>query len=98
MYTIITYKNRLYSVKLLTVYWGLFLKWCCSDYLKPIAEEEKRVEEAEKKIREEQERIYKQLAEGTVSFLLFMSMKQQLFQSHVLLLISLSCSLSPLYS
>lgn len=35
-----------------------------SDYLKPIAEEERRVEEAEKKIREEQERIYKQLSEG----------------------------------
>lgn len=35
-----------------------------SDYLKPLAEEERRVEEAEKKIREEQERIYKQLSEG----------------------------------
>uniref|UniRef100_A0A3Q0R8J0 ATP synthase F(0) complex subunit e, mitochondrial n=1 Tax=Amphilophus citrinellus TaxID=61819 RepID=A0A3Q0R8J0_AMPCI len=34
------------------------------DYLKPIAEEERRVEEAEKKAREEQERIYKQLSEG----------------------------------
>lgn len=35
-----------------------------SDYLKPIAEEERRLEEAEKKIREEQERVYKQLSEG----------------------------------
>ncbi|KAJ8339134.1 hypothetical protein SKAU_G00359200 [Synaphobranchus kaupii] len=34
------------------------------DYLKPIAEEEKRVEAEEKKIREEQERIAKQLAEA----------------------------------
>uniref|UniRef100_A0A3P9NW38 ATP synthase F(0) complex subunit e, mitochondrial n=1 Tax=Poecilia reticulata TaxID=8081 RepID=A0A3P9NW38_POERE len=34
------------------------------DYLRPIAEEEKRVEEVEKKLREEQERIYKQLSEG----------------------------------
>lgn len=34
------------------------------DYLKPRAEEERRVEEAEKKIREEQERIAKALAEG----------------------------------
>uniref|UniRef100_A0A8C8DM22 ATP synthase F(0) complex subunit e, mitochondrial n=1 Tax=Oryzias sinensis TaxID=183150 RepID=A0A8C8DM22_9TELE len=34
------------------------------DYLKPIAEEERKVEEAEKKAREEQERINKQLAEG----------------------------------
>uniref|UniRef100_A0AAZ1X2M9 ATP synthase F(0) complex subunit e, mitochondrial n=1 Tax=Oreochromis aureus TaxID=47969 RepID=A0AAZ1X2M9_OREAU len=34
------------------------------DYLKPIAEEERRVEEAEKKAREEQERIYKQLSEA----------------------------------
>ncbi|KAJ8285312.1 hypothetical protein GJAV_G00025420 [Gymnothorax javanicus] len=32
--------------------------------LKPIAEEERRVEEAEKKAREEQERIAKQLAEA----------------------------------
>lgn len=58
----------------------LYLKWCpvpfplgpsvsnvpvVTDYLKPIATEERRVEEAEKKYREEQERIYKQLAEGT---------------------------------
>uniref|UniRef100_A0A3P9IRN1 ATP synthase F(0) complex subunit e, mitochondrial n=1 Tax=Oryzias latipes TaxID=8090 RepID=A0A3P9IRN1_ORYLA len=34
------------------------------DYLKPIAEEERKVEEAEKKAREEQERINKQLAEA----------------------------------
>ncbi|CAJ1070921.1 mitochondrial ATP synthase subunit e [Xyrichtys novacula] len=34
------------------------------DYLKPIAEEERKVEEAEKKLREEQERIYKQLSEA----------------------------------
>uniref|UniRef100_A0A3B4C4P1 ATP synthase F(0) complex subunit e, mitochondrial n=1 Tax=Pygocentrus nattereri TaxID=42514 RepID=A0A3B4C4P1_PYGNA len=34
------------------------------DYLKPIAEEERRIEEEEKKVREEKERIAKQLAEG----------------------------------
>uniref|UniRef100_A0A3P9KWL0 ATP synthase F(0) complex subunit e, mitochondrial n=2 Tax=Oryzias latipes TaxID=8090 RepID=A0A3P9KWL0_ORYLA len=34
------------------------------NYLKPIAEEERKVEEAEKKAREEQERINKQLAEA----------------------------------
>uniref|UniRef100_A0AAY4BNL1 ATP synthase F(0) complex subunit e, mitochondrial n=1 Tax=Denticeps clupeoides TaxID=299321 RepID=A0AAY4BNL1_9TELE len=34
------------------------------DYLKPVAEEERRVEEAEKKLREEQERVYRQLAEA----------------------------------
>ncbi|XP_030647558.1 potassium voltage-gated channel subfamily V member 2 [Chanos chanos] len=34
------------------------------DHLKPIAEEERRIEEEEKKIREEKERIAKQLAEG----------------------------------
>lgn len=39
--------------------------WNVPEYLKPIAEEERRVEEAEKKIREEQERIYKQLSDGT---------------------------------
>lgn len=40
--------------------------WRCFvlEYLKPIAEEERKVEEAEKKAREEQERIAKQLAEG----------------------------------
>lgn len=38
-----------------------------SDYLKPIAAEERRIEEEEKKVREEQERIAKQLAEGMVS-------------------------------
>ena len=37
---------------------------CLAEYLKPIAEEERKVEEAEKKAREEQERIYKQLSEG----------------------------------
>lgn len=36
----------------------------CSDHLKPIAAEERRIEEEEKKVREEQERIAKQLAEG----------------------------------
>uniref|UniRef100_A0AAY5KSV1 ATP synthase F(0) complex subunit e, mitochondrial n=1 Tax=Esox lucius TaxID=8010 RepID=A0AAY5KSV1_ESOLU len=35
------------------------------DYLKPRAEEERRVEEAEKKIREEQEKIAKALAEAS---------------------------------
>lgn len=39
----------------------------CSDNLKPIAAEERRIEEEEKKVREEQERIAKQLAEGTYS-------------------------------
>ncbi|XP_056313320.1 ATP synthase membrane subunit eb [Danio aesculapii] len=34
------------------------------DNLKPIAEEERRIEEEEKKVREEQERIAKQLAEA----------------------------------
>lgn len=37
------------------------------DNLKPIAEEERRIEEEEKKVREEKERIAKQLAEGKVS-------------------------------
>lgn len=39
----------------------------CTEHLKPIAAEERRVEEEEKKIREEQERIAKQLAEGKTS-------------------------------
>uniref|UniRef100_A0AAQ6I9I9 ATP synthase F(0) complex subunit e, mitochondrial n=1 Tax=Anabas testudineus TaxID=64144 RepID=A0AAQ6I9I9_ANATE len=39
------------------------------EYLKPIAEEERRVEEAEKKAREEQERIYKQLSEDSDTIL-----------------------------
>uniref|UniRef100_A0A8C1R0F9 ATP synthase F(0) complex subunit e, mitochondrial n=1 Tax=Cyprinus carpio TaxID=7962 RepID=A0A8C1R0F9_CYPCA len=34
------------------------------DNLKPIAEEERRIEEEEKKVREEKERIAKQLAEA----------------------------------
>ncbi|KAG7476663.1 hypothetical protein MATL_G00085320 [Megalops atlanticus] len=34
------------------------------DQLKPIAEEERRIEAEEKKVREEQERIAKQLAEA----------------------------------
>ncbi|KAM8873150.1 ATP synthase subunit e, mitochondrial-like [Synchiropus splendidus] len=34
------------------------------EYLKPIAEEERKIEEAEKKAREERERIEKQLAEA----------------------------------
>ena len=38
-----------------------------SDNLKPIAEEERRVEAEEKKIREENERIAKALAEGTTA-------------------------------
>lgn len=40
--------------------------WCRLhlEYLKPIAEEERKIEEAEKKAREEQERIAKELAEG----------------------------------
>lgn len=41
-----------------------FYLW--AEHLKPIAEEERRVEEAEKKAREEQERIYKQLSEGNI--------------------------------
>ncbi|XP_008302493.1 ATP synthase membrane subunit ea [Stegastes partitus] len=43
---------------------GMFYGKQRFDYLKPIAEEEKRIEEAEKKAREEQERIYKQLSEA----------------------------------
>ena len=35
-----------------------------TEYLKPIAAEERKIEEAEKAAREEQERIAKQLAEG----------------------------------
>lgn len=35
-----------------------------TDYLKPIAEEERRIEEEEKKKHEEMERIAKQLREG----------------------------------
>lgn len=41
----------------------------CSDNLKPIAAEERRIEEEEKKAREEQERIAKQLAEGSLIML-----------------------------
>lgn len=37
-----------------------------SEYLKPIAAEERRVEEEEKKVRDEQARIAKELAEGMV--------------------------------
>lgn len=37
-----------------------------SDYLKPIAAEERRIEEEEKKIRDEQKRIAKALEEGMV--------------------------------
>lgn len=48
-----------------------------SEYLKPIAEEERRVEEAEKKIREEQERVYKQLSEGNMSAFLTCFHKRQ---------------------
>uniref|UniRef100_A0A665VEP8 ATP synthase F(0) complex subunit e, mitochondrial n=1 Tax=Echeneis naucrates TaxID=173247 RepID=A0A665VEP8_ECHNA len=43
---------------------GIFYGKQRFEYLKPIAEEERRIEEAEKKAREEQERIYKQLSEG----------------------------------
>uniref|UniRef100_A0A668ABJ2 ATP synthase F(0) complex subunit e, mitochondrial n=1 Tax=Myripristis murdjan TaxID=586833 RepID=A0A668ABJ2_9TELE len=43
---------------------GMFYGRQRFNYLKPIAEEERRVEEAEKKAREEQERIYKQLSEA----------------------------------
>jgi len=38
-----------------------------TDYLKPIAEEERRIEAEEKKKREELERIAKELAEGSPS-------------------------------
>ena len=52
----------------LMIYLDSITKYLCrsplSDYLKPIAEEEKKVEAAEKMAREEQERIYKQLSEG----------------------------------
>uniref|UniRef100_A0A671XXD6 ATP synthase F(0) complex subunit e, mitochondrial n=1 Tax=Sparus aurata TaxID=8175 RepID=A0A671XXD6_SPAAU len=53
-------KTARWSALLLGVFYGKQR----FDYLKPIAEEERRVEEAEKKAREEQERIYKQLSEG----------------------------------
>ncbi|XP_037548043.1 ATP synthase membrane subunit ea [Nematolebias whitei] len=39
------------------------------DYLKPIAEEERKVEEAEKKLREQQESIYKRLSEDSDTIL-----------------------------
>lgn len=52
-----------------------------SEYLKPIAEEEKRIEEAEKKAREEQERIYKQLSEGNhITLYLFLNLLGTLTQ------------------
>lgn len=38
-----------------------------ADYLKPIAEEERRIEAEEKKKREELERIAKEIAEGSSS-------------------------------
>uniref|UniRef100_A0A8C7FY83 ATP synthase F(0) complex subunit e, mitochondrial n=1 Tax=Oncorhynchus kisutch TaxID=8019 RepID=A0A8C7FY83_ONCKI len=44
---------------------GMFYGKQRYDYLKPRAEEERRVEEAEKKIREEQEKIAKALAEAS---------------------------------
>uniref|UniRef100_A0A3Q3GDS6 ATP synthase F(0) complex subunit e, mitochondrial n=1 Tax=Labrus bergylta TaxID=56723 RepID=A0A3Q3GDS6_9LABR len=56
-------KTARWSALLLGVFYGKQR----FDYLKPIAEEERRVEEAEKKLREEQERIYKQLSEGEPS-------------------------------
>ncbi|KAM9735866.1 ATP synthase membrane subunit ea [Menidia menidia] len=52
-------KTARWSALLLGVFYGKQR----FDYLKPIAEEERRVEEAEKKVREEQERIYKKLSE-----------------------------------
>lgn len=81
------------------LFWNIDRLWChtCSDYLKPIAEEEKKVEEAEKVVREEQERIYKQLSEGntgpnahsvpvrhkTQLLLLFIQMKHHTFQHYL---------------
>ncbi|XP_034402927.1 ATP synthase membrane subunit ea [Cyclopterus lumpus] len=53
-------KTARWSALLLGVFYGKQR----FDYLKPIGEEEKKVEEAEKVVREEQERIYKQLAEA----------------------------------
>uniref|UniRef100_A0A3Q1EFL0 ATP synthase F(0) complex subunit e, mitochondrial n=2 Tax=Pomacentridae TaxID=30863 RepID=A0A3Q1EFL0_9TELE len=53
-------KTARWSALLLGVFYGKQR----FEYLKPIAEEERRVEEAEKKAREEQERIYKQLSEA----------------------------------
>uniref|UniRef100_A0AAZ3R0V3 ATP synthase F(0) complex subunit e, mitochondrial n=1 Tax=Oncorhynchus tshawytscha TaxID=74940 RepID=A0AAZ3R0V3_ONCTS len=44
---------------------GMFYGKQRYDYLKPRAEEERRVEEAEKKIREEQEKIAKALVEAS---------------------------------
>ncbi|KAM4528169.1 ATP synthase subunit e, mitochondrial-like [Odontesthes bonariensis] len=53
-------KTARWSALLLGVFYGKQRY----NYLKPVAEEERKVEEAEKKIREEQERIYKQLSEA----------------------------------
>lgn len=50
-----------------TMHLSLKLYFLSPDNLKPIAEEERRIEEEEKKVREEKERIAKQLAEGKVS-------------------------------
>lgn len=44
-----------------------------ADYLKPIAEEERRIEAEEKKKREELERIAKELAEGSASVFVYSS-------------------------
>lgn len=54
--------------------------WCCFrlEYLKPIAEEERKVEEAEKKVREEQERIAKELAEGKMAMRTIFSLSHKL--------------------
>ncbi|CAK6959361.1 mitochondrial ATP synthase subunit e [Scomber scombrus] len=49
---------------------GMFYGKQRFDYLKPIAEEERKVEEAEKAAREERERIYKQLSEANTDTIL----------------------------
>lgn len=60
-------KNILFFPSQFYTMWHCFIL----EYLKPIAEEERKIEEAEKKAREEQERIAKQLAEGKMEMQIF---------------------------
>ncbi|XP_056288770.1 ATP synthase membrane subunit ea isoform X2 [Pseudoliparis swirei] len=53
-------KTARWSALLLGVFYGKQR----FNYLKPIGEEERKIEEAEKMVREEQERIFKELAEA----------------------------------
>lgn len=58
---VISFQTARWSALLVGVFYGKQR----FEYLKPIAEEEQKIEEAEKKAREEQERIYKQLSEAS---------------------------------